>query len=63
MTAVNHAPLVVKVRFVASTLLDALATPAATPPHPSTDHVRSGTRVQKAQSYLCEYLQSLLFLQ
>jgi hypothetical protein len=55
--AVNSLPLVYKVRFVASTLLDALATPlasaTASPGPAKSFQSKSLQKTQRAQSYLC----------
>jgi len=58
--AVNNLSLIPKVRFVASTLLDAL-NEQSRPPSPSSQahDASSATRVDKAQSYLWEFLRIL----
>lgn len=53
LAAVNSVALVAKVRFVASTLLDALQSPSA----PATPEMaRTNDRTARAQGYLCEWL-------
>lgn len=53
-TAVNSVSLVAKVRFVASTLLDALNGESG-----SETTSQSSTRVQRAQTYLWDFLRIL----
>lgn len=55
-SAVNTASLVHKVRFVASTLLDALAAPNAPDQAGlNPDQARAMAKTQRAQTYLCEF--------
>lgn len=51
VSAVNSMPLVMKVRFVASMLLDAIG------PEVEMHSIPQGlsNRIRRAQSYLCEY--------
>ena len=61
-SAVNNLSLVAKVRFVASTLLDALGTSsrAPSPLHGDLEiYSEPSMRVQKAQNYLWEFLRIL----
>jgi len=49
-SAVNSMPLVTKVRFVASTLLDALTSPNNT----GDESAPASQRTRRAQTYLCK---------
>lgn len=55
-TAVNSLSLVAKVRFVASTLLDALSMQSRSP---AVSDTQPASRVEKAQNYLWEFLRIL----
>ncbi|KAL1407482.1 hypothetical protein Q8F55_006915 [Vanrija albida] len=58
--AVNSFALVAKVRFVASTLLDALQSPPALPVHTTTpEMIRANERTARAQGYLWDFLRIL----
>ncbi len=56
VVAVNSMPLVIKVRFVASTLLDALTGPSAG----GDANAPVSQRTQRAQTYLCVFLPSVI---
>ena len=53
--AVNGLSLVTKVRFVASTLLDALSSPQVNASPASPETTRASQRLIRAQNYLCEF--------
>ena len=57
--AINSVSLVTKVRFVASSLLDALANPNTIPSDPTPTQVKAALKTQRAQTYLWDFLRIL----
>jgi hypothetical protein len=59
VVAINSVALVAKVRYVASTLLDALQTISDTPQQPHNDPMHATDRSSRAQAYLWDFLRIL----
>lgn len=58
-TAINSVSLVTKVRFVASSLLDALANPALVQQDATPAQIKAALKTQRAQTYLWDFLRIL----